>query len=119
MKFVVPLKPAAVELGGTLSLLCELNQASGDVVWKHDSHEVKPGGRHCVRTDGPRRLLTVTAVAKEDEGEYSCECRNDKTSAKVSTKGSSSSAGALNAENVPLGVITSRPMCFQHPDKCG
>lgn len=119
MKFVVPLKPAAVELGGTLSLLCELNQASGDVVWKHGGHEVKPGGRHCIRADGLRRLLTVTAVAKEDEGEYSCECRNDKTSTKVSTKGSSSLAGALNTEDVPLGVITSRPMCFQHRDKCG
>lgn len=87
MKFVIPLKPAAVEFGGTLNLLCELNQASGDVVWKHDGLEVKPGGRHCIRTDGPRRLLTVTAVTKEDEGEYSCECRNDKTSTKVSTKG--------------------------------
>lgn len=108
-----------MELGGALNLLCELNQASGDVVWKHDGHEVKPGGRHCIRTDGPRRVLTVTAVAKEDEGQYSCECRNDKTSTKVTTKGTSSSVGALNAENVPLTVITSCLMCFQHPDKCG
>lgn len=92
MKFVVTLKPADVELGGTLTLLCELNQASGDVVWKHEGLEVKPGGKHCIRTDGPRRLLTVTAVSKEDEGEYSCECRNDKTSTKVSTKGNSLSA---------------------------
>lgn len=119
MKFIVPLKPAAVELGGTLTLLCELNQASGDVAWKHDGLEVKPGGRHCIRTDGARRLLTVTAVTKEDEGEYSCECRNDKTSTKVSTKGSSSLAGALNAENAPLSVITSRRCVLQRPDKCG
>lgn len=88
LKFIVPLKPAAVELGGTLILLCELNQASGDVVWKHSGLEVKPGGRHCIKTDGPKRLLTVSAVAKEDEGEYSCECRSDKTSTQVSTKGS-------------------------------
>lgn len=119
MKFVTPLKPAAVELGGTLNLLCELNQASGDVVWKHDGLEVKPGGRHCIRTDGPRRLLTITAVTKEDEGEYSCECRNDKTLTKVSTKGSLSAAGAINAVNAPLSVIASRLLCFQHPDKCG
>ncbi|KAM3604079.1 uncharacterized protein V6R79_006069 [Siganus canaliculatus] len=86
LKFVVPLKPATVELGGTLSLMCELNQASGDVVWQHDGHEIKPGGRFCVRTDGAKRILTVTEMSKEDEGEYSCECRNDKTSAKVSSK---------------------------------
>ncbi|XP_037642959.1 obscurin isoform X33 [Sebastes umbrosus] len=86
LKFVVPLKPATVELEGALSLVCELNQASGDVVWQHDGHEIKPGGRHCVRTDGAKRVLTVTGMTKEDEGEYSCECRNDKTSAKVSSK---------------------------------
>lgn len=87
LKFVVPLKPASVELGGTLSLVCELNQASGDVVWQRDGREIKPGGRNCVKTDGAKRVLTVTGVTKEDEGEYSCECRNDKTSAKVTSKG--------------------------------
>uniref|UniRef100_A0A668UB64 Obscurin, cytoskeletal calmodulin and titin-interacting RhoGEF b n=1 Tax=Oreochromis aureus TaxID=47969 RepID=A0A668UB64_OREAU len=86
VQFVLPLKPATVELGGTLSLICELNQASGDAVWHHNGHEIKPGGRFCVRTDGARRILTVTGMTKEDEGEYSCECRNDKTSAKVSSK---------------------------------
>ncbi|KAF1383754.1 hypothetical protein PFLUV_G00135120 [Perca fluviatilis] len=86
LKFVVPLKPTTVELEGTLSLMCELNQALGDVVWQHDGREIKPGGRHCVRTDGAKRVLTVTGMTKEDEGEYSCECRNDKTSAKVTSK---------------------------------
>ncbi|XP_035994192.1 obscurin isoform X14 [Fundulus heteroclitus] len=86
LKFVVPLKPATVELGGTLSLICELNRASGDVVWQHEGREIKPGNRHCVRTDGAKRVLSVTAVTKEDEGEYSCVCKNDKTSAKVTSK---------------------------------
>ncbi|KAM4551583.1 obscurin isoform 33-T33 [Odontesthes bonariensis] len=86
LKFVVPLKPATVELGGTLSLICELNQASGNVVWHHNGRDIKPGSRHCVKTDGPKRLLTVTGMTKEDEGEYSCECKNDKTSAKVTSK---------------------------------
>ncbi|KAM4728162.1 obscurin [Anableps anableps] len=86
LKFVVPLEPATVELGGTLSLICELNQASGDVLWQHEGREIKPGNRHCVRTDGAKRILTVTAVTKEDEGEYNCVCKNDKTSAKVTSK---------------------------------
>ncbi|XP_041658854.1 obscurin isoform X29 [Cheilinus undulatus] len=86
LKVVVPLKPAAVELGGTLSLVCELNQASGDVVWRCSGREIKPGGRHSIRTDGAKRILTVTGMTKEDEGEYSCECRNDKTSAKITSK---------------------------------
>lgn len=67
--------------------MCELNQASGDVVWNHNGREIKPGGRFCIRADGVKRLLTVSSLAKEDEGEYSCECRNDKTSAKITSKG--------------------------------
>lgn len=91
LKFVVPLKPVTVELEGTLTLVCELNQASGDVAWKRNGRDIKPGGRYSIRTNGPQRILTVTNANKEDEGEYSCECRNDKTSATVATKGSQES----------------------------
>ncbi|KAM9719631.1 obscurin isoform 6-T7 [Menidia menidia] len=86
LKFAVPLKHATVELGGSLSLICELNQASGDVVWQHNGREIKPGSRPCIRTDGAKRVLTLANMTKEDEGEYSCECKNDKTSAKVTSK---------------------------------
>ncbi|KAM9789384.1 obscurin [Neosynchiropus ocellatus] len=86
VKFVVPLREAAVELGGTLSLVCELNRASGDVIWSCNGAEVKPGGRFCIRTDAAKRILTVTGVTKEDEGLYSCECKGDKTSARVTSK---------------------------------
>ncbi|XP_055722117.1 obscurin-like isoform X1 [Salvelinus fontinalis] len=85
LKFVVQLQPVATELGVTLTLTCELNQASGDVLWRQNSCEVKPGGRFCVSTDGAKRVLTITGMTKEDEGEYICECKDDKTSAKVST----------------------------------
>ncbi|KAL0966229.1 hypothetical protein UPYG_G00292620 [Umbra pygmaea] len=86
LRFVVKLQPVATELGGVLALCCELNRATGDVLWRHNHSEVKPGGRFCISADGPKRILTVTGIAKEDEGEYSCECKDDKTSAKVSTK---------------------------------
>ncbi|XP_072297823.1 obscurin isoform X4 [Eucyclogobius newberryi] len=86
VKFVVPLKPASVELGGTLSLVCELNLATGDVVWRHGGREVKSDGRCSLKADGTKRVLTVTAMSKGDEGEYSCECKSDKTTAKVSSK---------------------------------
>nr|XP_046176837.1 obscurin-like isoform X3 [Oncorhynchus gorbuscha] len=85
LKFVVQLQPVATELGVTLTLTCELNQASGDVLWRHNSREVKPGGRFCVSADSAKRVLTITGMTKEDEGEYICECKDDKTSAKVST----------------------------------
>ncbi|XP_077471288.1 obscurin [Stigmatopora argus] len=84
LKFVVPMKSMTVELGAALNLTCELNRAMGDVLWRRNGSEVKPGGRFCIKTEGVKRILTVTDVIKEDEGDYSCECKNDKTSAKVS-----------------------------------
>lgn len=87
LKFVVGLEPVSVVLGSTMTLSCQLNRAAGDVLWRHNSKEIKPGGRYVVCTDGAQRLLTVSTVAQEDEGEYSCECKDDKTTAKISTKG--------------------------------
>nr|XP_023671298.1 obscurin [Paramormyrops kingsleyae] len=85
LKFVVPLEPMAVELGGTMIMACELNRAKGDVVWRRNGVEIKPSSKKHMTTDGVRRVLTVTTVAKEDEGEYSCESKDDKTSAKMTT----------------------------------
>ncbi|XP_017322293.1 obscurin isoform X6 [Ictalurus punctatus] len=86
LKFVVGLEPVSVVLGSTMTLSCQLNRAAGDVLWRHNGKEMKLGGRYVIRADGPQRLLTVSSVAHEDEGEYSCECKDDKTTAKVTTK---------------------------------
>ncbi|XP_058254105.1 obscurin isoform X9 [Hemibagrus wyckioides] len=86
LKFVVGLEPVSVVLGSTMTLSCQLNRAAGDVLWRHNSKEIKPGGRYVIRADGAQRLLTVSSVVQEDEGEFSCECKDDKTSAKITTK---------------------------------
>ncbi|XP_051969741.1 LOW QUALITY PROTEIN: obscurin-like [Xyrauchen texanus] len=86
LKFVVPLQPVSAVLESTMTLSCSLNKATGNVLWKHNGKEIKLGGRYNIRTDGISCILTVSAVAQEDEGEYSCECKDDKTSTKVTTK---------------------------------
>ncbi|KAI4893348.1 hypothetical protein NFI96_024137 [Prochilodus magdalenae] len=85
-KFVVGLEPQSVALEGTMTLLCQLNKAVGDVLWRHNGKEIKPGGRFLMRVEGARCLLSVSSVVQEDEGEYSCECKDDKTTAKITTK---------------------------------
>ncbi|KAK3571997.1 hypothetical protein QTP86_021336 [Hemibagrus guttatus] len=86
LKFVVGLEPVSAVLGSTMTLSCQLNRAVGDVLWRHNNKEIKPGGRYVMRADGAQRLLTISSVAPEDEGELSCECKDDKTSAKIATK---------------------------------
>lgn len=84
---MVPLQPMSAVLESTMTLSCSLNKATGNILWKHNGKEVRPGGRFSIRTDGANCMLIVSAVAQEDEGEYSCECKDDKTSTKVTTKG--------------------------------
>ncbi|XP_051543318.1 obscurin-like [Myxocyprinus asiaticus] len=86
LKFVVPLQPLSAVLESTMTLSCSLNKATGNVLWKHNGKEIKHGGRYNIRTDGTSCILTVSVVAQEDDGEYSCECKDDKTSTKVTTK---------------------------------
>uniref|UniRef100_A0A672L8R1 Obscurin, cytoskeletal calmodulin and titin-interacting RhoGEF b n=1 Tax=Sinocyclocheilus grahami TaxID=75366 RepID=A0A672L8R1_SINGR len=86
LKFVVPLQPVSAVLESTMTLSCSLNKATSSVLWKHNGKEIKSGGRFSIRTDGANCILTVSAVAQEDEGEYSCDCKDDKTSTKVTTK---------------------------------
>lgn len=112
VNFVVPLKAVTVDLGADLNLTCELNQASGDVVWRRNSSELKPGGRLSIKTDGVRRLLIVTGMTKEDEGEYSCECKNDKTSAKVSSIGKKQESLAMLNNHIKWSLAR---QAFSHP----
>lgn len=83
----MPLESTSAVLEGMFTLVCQLNRPSGDVVWRHKGTEIKTGGKYSISTDGVKCILTVTGVSKEDEGEYSCENKDDKTSAKVTTKG--------------------------------
>ncbi|KAG6929398.1 obscurin, cytoskeletal calmodulin and titin-interacting RhoGEF, partial [Chelydra serpentina] len=86
VKFAKKLEAVSAEIGGTISLTCELIQAKGDVLWYKDGAEVKPSKRFQVREDGVKRILTIMGLRAEDKGEYSCESRDDKSSIQVTPK---------------------------------
>uniref|UniRef100_A0A8C3F909 Obscurin n=1 Tax=Chrysemys picta bellii TaxID=8478 RepID=A0A8C3F909_CHRPI len=86
VKFAKKLEAVSAEIGGTISLTCELSQAKGDVLWYKDRVEVKPSKRFQIREDGVKRILTIMGLRAEDKGEYSCESRDDKSSIQVTPK---------------------------------
>ncbi|XP_030053285.1 obscurin isoform X2 [Microcaecilia unicolor] len=86
VKFTQKLEPKSTEIGGTLSLTCELSKTKGDVLWRRNGVEIRPGKRVQIQADGDKRSLTISNVRAEDEGEYSCESRDDKTIAQITTK---------------------------------
>ncbi|XP_073077347.1 obscurin isoform X21 [Manis javanica] len=79
-RFCQPLEPVSGELGGTVTLTCELSPAQADVVWRHGSTQLRAGKRFQMVAAGPLRSLTVLGLRQEDAGEYVCESRDDHTS---------------------------------------
>uniref|UniRef100_A0ABM5GMQ0 Obscurin isoform X5 n=1 Tax=Pogona vitticeps TaxID=103695 RepID=A0ABM5GMQ0_9SAUR len=83
VKFTKKLEPVKAEIGGTLSLSCELSQAKGVVVWRKDGVELKADKRHQMREIGEKRVLIITGLRAEDKGDYQCETKDDKCSIHV------------------------------------
>ncbi|MEE6467486.1 hypothetical protein FKM82_007266 [Ascaphus truei] len=85
-KFARKLEATSGEIGGTTTLTCELSQLQGDVLWRRNGEEIKPGRRFQIRAEEAKRMLTISGLKAEDEGEYSCESRDDKTITQLTTK---------------------------------
>ncbi|XP_059694276.1 obscurin isoform X5 [Haemorhous mexicanus] len=86
VKFAKKLEAVKAELGGSVSLSCELSHAKGKVTWSRNGVEIKASKRFQIREEGIKRTLTITGIRAEDEGEYSCQSRDDKSSITIVPK---------------------------------
>ncbi|XP_029863782.1 obscurin isoform X27 [Aquila chrysaetos chrysaetos] len=86
VKFAKKLEAVNAEIGGSVSLTCDVSHAKGKVVWRRNGVEIKPSRRFQIHEEGVKRTLTITGIRAEDEGEYSCESRDDKTSITITPK---------------------------------
>lgn len=75
------------ELGGTATLACELSPAQAEVLWRCGSTQLRAGKRFQMAAEGTQRSLTVSGLRAEDAGEYVCESRDDRTSTRLSVRG--------------------------------
>ncbi|XP_013365188.1 PREDICTED: obscurin [Chinchilla lanigera] len=80
-QFSKPLVPVTGELGGTVTLACELTPAQAEVVWRRGDVQLRPGKRIRMAVEGEVRSLTLLGLREEDAGEYTCESRDGRTSA--------------------------------------
>ncbi|XP_010118188.1 PREDICTED: obscurin-like, partial [Chlamydotis macqueenii] len=86
VKFAKKLEAVNAEIGGSISLTCDVSHAKGKVVWRRNGVQIKHSKRFQIHEEGVKRTLTITGIRAEDEGEYSCESRDDKTSITVTPK---------------------------------
>lgn len=83
MTFVRPLENAVAQKEGLITLRCELNEAKGDVLWLKDGQEITPSCRLAIRAEGRARTFTIRNISERDAGEYTCESKDDRTSARI------------------------------------
>lgn len=86
-KFSKYLEPIEGELGGTVTLVCELSPEQAEVVWRCGNTQLRAGKRFQMTSEGSRRTLTVSGLREDDAEEYVCESRDDRTSARLTVKG--------------------------------
>ncbi|KAM4869524.1 LOW QUALITY PROTEIN: obscurin-like [Urocitellus parryii] len=85
-KFSRPLESITGDLGGTVTLACELSPPQAEVVWYCGSTQLRAGKHFQMAAEGTLRLLTVSGLREGDAGEYVCESRDDRTSAQLSVR---------------------------------
>lgn len=82
-KFVKNLKYQQYVEKDNITLLCELDDALGEVQWFKDGKEIKPEKRVQITKDGRKRKLVIKDAKVTDQGMYSCTTNADKTEAEI------------------------------------
>lgn len=87
VRFKRRLQNKEVDAGNTVSLHCELTKPMAPVVWKKENVVLQASDKHEIRQEGTFAELLVYDVEAQDGGDYSCESRDEKTTATVQVKG--------------------------------
>lgn len=82
-KFVKVLKHQQLVEKDTLTLLCEIDDSTGEVQWFKGGQEIKPDKRVHITKDGRKRKLVIKDAKVTDAGMYSCTTNADKTEAEI------------------------------------
>lgn len=85
--FKRPLQNKEVEAGNTLSLLCELTKPMAPVVWRKGKEVLQSSDKYELRQEGNFAELLIYDVEAQDGGDYTCDSRDQQTTAVVKVKG--------------------------------
>lgn len=83
IRFVKLLQHTVAHADGMVTLRCEVCKPKADVQWLKNGVEIVPSRRFSIRADGVERSLTIHRLSHEDAGDYSCESRDDRTTASL------------------------------------
>lgn len=85
--FKEELKNQEKNKGETVTLCCKLSKPMADIQWKKGSEILKAGEKYEMKQKETSCELQIKNLKTEDNGEYSCLCGDQKTSATVKVNG--------------------------------
>ncbi|XP_028977573.2 obscurin [Esox lucius] len=80
-EFTQPLQNTEVTEGEDVSLSCEYSLPGVAFHWRRGPETLRAGERYVMRQKSSVIFLTITGPKPEDSGEYTCQCRDQRTTA--------------------------------------
>ncbi|KAI3368742.1 hypothetical protein L3Q82_025731 [Scortum barcoo] len=82
-EFTQHLKSVEAKEGETVTLTCEYSLPGVQYHWKKDVESIRSGEKYVMKQRKTINSLTIKALKPEDEGEYTCQCRDHRTTASL------------------------------------
>ncbi|CAG08043.1 unnamed protein product, partial [Tetraodon nigroviridis] len=82
-EFTQTLKTVEAREGETITLTCEYSLPGVHFHWNKGYESIRPGDRYIMRQRKTVISLTIKTLQPEDSGEYTCQCRDHRTTASL------------------------------------
>eukprot|EP00066_Takifugu_rubripes_P023926 XP_011613192.1 PREDICTED: LOW QUALITY PROTEIN: obscurin-like [Takifugu rubripes] len=82
-EFTQPLKSVEASEGETLTLTCEYSLPGVHFLWNKGYESIRPGDKYLMKQRKTVISLTIQNLHPEDSGEYTCQCRDHRTTASL------------------------------------
>ncbi|XP_022616679.1 obscurin-like [Seriola dumerili] len=82
-EFTQPLKTVEAKEGETVTLTCEYSLPGVQFHWRKGFESIRPGDKYMMKQRKTINSLTIKGVKPEDSGEYTCQCRDHRTTASI------------------------------------
>ncbi|XP_058494918.1 obscurin isoform X3 [Solea solea] len=82
-EFTQTLTTVEAKEGETVTLTCEYSLPGVQVLWKRGFESIRPGDKYVMKQRKTIISLTIKFLKPVDSGEYSCQCRDHRTTASL------------------------------------
>lgn len=86
-EFTQPLQAVEAREGETLTLTCEYSLPGVHFLWNKGYESIRPGDKYTMKQRKTVISLTIRTLRPEDSGEYTCHCRDHRTTASLKVHG--------------------------------